>query len=464
MSVHRVEHKGRMRFRIAHYQQDGRRATIRLGADVTQKRIADQIDTKVQALATAKLTGTQVEPEVLRWTNSISDALRTKLVEHGLIREVERVTLIELCNRFIERHRGNKPATRMKYEQVKTSLISYPGFGPDVQIKSITRHKVAEWRHWLATKSNRRDSQRSELDDNTVRRRTGIAKQMFTFAVESEWIDSNPFKGFACSVQANVHRQYFVSREEVNAALAAAPNAQWRAIIALSRFAGLRVPSELWRLTWADVDFQNNQLIIRASKTEHHASRGLRRCPIFPELRPFIEDLAELDKPGIETSLDAPIVRLPGGSKARSEANLRTAFLRILRKAGVPAWPKLFHNMRATHQTELLNHPFPIKDVCDWLGNSQAVAMKHYAMATQAQVAKAVDQPTGIMPEWVAQQVAQSPAIMEHPDVSDRPEDNRDDVRKTNNNTICIHQIVADNLATLGLMGEEGLEPPTSTL
>ena len=45
--------------------------------------------------------------------------------------------------------------------------------------------------------------------------------------------------------------------------------------------------------------------------------------------------------------------------------------------------------MRASRQTELLAQ-FPAADVCDWLGNTQAVAMKHYAMATSDSFDKAL--------------------------------------------------------------------------
>ncbi len=38
---------------------------------------------------------------------------------------------------------------------------------------------------------------------------------------------------------------------------------------ALTRFGGLRCPSELTRLEWRDVDLPNGRMIIPASKTEH---------------------------------------------------------------------------------------------------------------------------------------------------------------------------------------------------
>src|SRR5439155_18151446 len=65
-----------------------------------------------------------------------------------------------------------------------------------------------------------------------------------------------------------------------------------------------------------------------------------------------------------------------------------------LARAGVKPWPKLFHNLRASRQTELLDR-FSIKAVCDWLGNSQPVAIEHYAQVTTQHFADATATPTG---------------------------------------------------------------------
>jgi hypothetical protein len=56
--------------------------------------------------------------------------------------------------------------------------------------------------------------------------------------------------------------------------------------------------------------------------------------------------------------------------------NLRTAFLKILRCAGVEPWPREFHNMRACCQTDL-EQRLPSYVVCAWLGNSETVAKAH---------------------------------------------------------------------------------------
>lgn len=461
-----VSRYGKNGFRITYYHKDGKRRFIKLGAEVPQKRIAQQIDTKIQLLAVAAATDTRPDPEVIKWVHNIGESLRQKLVDHGLVEPVVKMTLGELCERFVENYRDQKkPATVIKYEQVKCNLIDYPQFGSDVLIRKITQHDVEGWRTWLGKSSNRRDKKRSNLDENTVRRRTGIAKQFFTFAIESGWLEKNPFNGFACSVRANPEKQYFVSREEIDLALQWAPNAQWRAIIALSRYGGIRVPSELWRLTWDDVDLIGGTIKIRASKTEHHAGRGIRYLPIFPELRPFIEDLATLANPGVDTPLSDRVVKLARyKTKNPTEANLRTTFLKILENAGVTPWLKLFQNMRATRQTELINFGYPLKDVCEWLGNSTAVAMKHYAMATQAQQAKAISELTGKMPDKGHTRGTHSPALEQNQRAAKkkRPE-SRNGASEESVGT-CVSLSVGASSSENVLVGEEGLEPPTSTL
>ena len=96
-------------------------------------------------------------------------------------------------------------------------------------------------------------------------------------------------------------------------------------------------------------------------------------------------ELQDVARPGIDCPMSAPVI-----TRWRSSAqNVRTPFLKVLRRAGTKAWPKLFHNLRAARQTELLAQ-FPAKEVCEWLGNSQAVAMKHYAMPTDDSFQRAI--------------------------------------------------------------------------
>lgn len=74
-------------------------------------------------------------------------------------------------------------------------------------------------------------------------------------------------------------------------------------------------------------------------------------------------------------------------------SNLRTEMTRLLRRAGVTGWPRLFHTAslregRASRQTEL-QREFPLHVVCSWLGNSPRIAQQSYLLVTADDFAKA---------------------------------------------------------------------------
>ena len=66
-----------------------------------------------------------------------------------------------------------------------------------------------------------------------------------------------------------------------------------------------------------------------------------------------------------------------------------TRLKKIITRAGLKPWPKLFQNMRATRQTEL-SAQFPLHVVCAWLGNSAPIAQKHYLQVTEQHFAEAI--------------------------------------------------------------------------
>ena len=118
--------------------------------------------------------------------------------------------------------------------------------------------------------------------------------------------------------------------------------------------------------------------------------------PLFPELRPHLqavldELLADFD-PKANRLSEQPVI-----SRYRdTNANLRTQMLRIIKRAGCTAWPKLFQNLRSTRETELAER-FPMHVVCEWIGNSQAVAAKHYLQTTDEHYAAATEASEGYL-------------------------------------------------------------------
>ena len=60
---------------------------------------------------------------------------------------------------------------------------------------------------------------------------------------------------------------------------------------------------------------------------------------------------------------------------------MRTALNKLVRRAGLKPWPRLFHNLRSSRETELLEL-FPVHVVALWMGHDAKVCLKHYAQTT----------------------------------------------------------------------------------
>ncbi len=80
-------------------------------------------------------------------------------------------------------------------------------------------------------------------------------------------------------------------------------------------------------------------------------------------------------------------------ANSTGELNWRTQLERIIARAGLTPWPKLFQNLRSTRETELAE-TFPLHVVTAWMGNSQLVAAKHYLQVTDQHFAKAIHNQT----------------------------------------------------------------------
>lgn len=119
-------------------------------------------------------------------------------------------------------------------------------------------------------------------------------------------------------------------------------------------------------------------MTVHPPKTAHHEGKELRVIPLFAELREYLEDARELAG-DIADDPTAPVI-----SRYRSaNSNLRTQLQRIIKRASVKPWPKLFQNLRATRETELAE-TYPLHVVCAWIGNSPKVAADSYLQITDA--------------------------------------------------------------------------------
>ncbi len=368
-------------YRLSFRDAEKRKRAIWLGKVSAAK--AEEWKTHVEHLLDVASRDEPPHKATAAWISRLKDKEHRKLAGVGLVdSRAERVrqtmTLGTWLDTYIAERVDVKHSTRQTYEKGRDSLIAY--FGRSKPLRSITAEDAKKWRIWLSTQGNRRDKNRADLGDATVRRRTGKAKQFFAEALERGLVDTNPFAKLQSHVTANTARQFFVPAQWIESCIVHAPDTDWRTILALARYGGLRCPSEIRRLKWTDVNLPEGRMTIHASKTEHHSTGGVRVCPIFPELRRYLEAAWDEAPEGAVYVVDH--CRSP-------TVNLRTRFESIIKAAGLVPWPKLFQNLRASRETELMSR-FPAKDVASWLGNSVPVAMAHYAMPMASSFQQAI--------------------------------------------------------------------------
>jgi len=376
--------------RILFVDKNGDRPPIYLGK--VSDSLAKEMKARVEILNATAQANASLEPKMIDWLGKLSDSWYAKLARAGLVEPRQPlepepvVTLGGFIDSYIAGRTDAKKRTILNLEMFRDRLVKPRSpsrrkrkkpltepdarFSPDCDIATIKQSDADAWVIWL----------KANYAAATVGRSLKGARQLFKAACRAEIITRNPFEGLKAGSNPDKARQRVISREDIQRVLDACPDAEWRLLVALSRYGGLRCPSEHLALTWPDVDWERDRFWVRSPKTAHHEGKEGRWVPLFPELRPYLQEAWDLAAEGAVHVV----------TRYRDAcANLRTQFTRIIRRAGLTPWPKLFHNLRASRETELAAvHPLHV--VCAWIGNNAMIAQKHYLQVTEADFERAM--------------------------------------------------------------------------
>ncbi len=385
--------------RILFVAPDGKRPTIRLGK--VSQRTAEGIKYRVEQLLESLQFNRSMEADLAEWVIGLDLDFAKKLARVGLIPDPEAkpaATLAAFLKSYIDGRVDLKPATKIVRGQVIRDLNEY--FGESREVQTVTPGNADDFKQWLVSR---------KLAPTTIHKRLQVSRSFFHAMRRRKLIVENPFDGVKAAATGIKDRQRFVTRAEIAQVLDACPDHHWRAIVALSRYGGLRCPSEVLSLRWQDVDWEASRIVVTSPKTEHHAGKASRTIPLFPELRTILDEAFDLAPEGAVYVVDERFRKSAMGPGGWMNANLRTHFGRIVDRAGLKTWPRLFHNLRASRETELVE-TYPLQVVTDWLGNTPKVAMRHYLMTTDEHFAAAVkgdEQAAEVVTGEAAQKAAQ---------------------------------------------------------
>ena len=352
------------------FVMDEKRRTIRLGHCTA--KAAQTIRTHVEEILAAKAAGQPISLPTAQWLGQIDSKLHARLAKAGLTdarRKARSMPIGDFIDAVMAERPNMKPFTANGYLQARRRLVDYFGNRP---MQTVTHDDALALQNHLI---------KHGYAEATYRRFLGYCRQLWRLATKRGlYVRDNPFNDITITVRGNPVRRRFIDRETIDRVIEAAPDGQWRLIIALARYGGLRTPSETLALKWEHIDWHRQRIIVPSPKTEHHAGKAHREIPMLAQLKSLLMEVFEQAEPGVPWVI----------TRYRSPStNLRTQLLRILKRAGVAPWPNLFHNLRASRATEVFdNHPAHVATY--WLGHSEKIAREHYLSVTDDHFAKEI--------------------------------------------------------------------------
>ncbi|VTS00497.1 integrase family protein : Phage integrase family protein OS=Rhodopirellula maiorica SM1 GN=RMSM_04392 PE=4 SV=1: Phage_integrase [Tuwongella immobilis] len=372
--------------RIQFLSSDRKRKTIRLGK--ISKKDAESVRRHVEMILAAQLSGQPLPRETAVWLDAIGEQLKEKLAAVDLIVLEERFTVEQWLTQWIEGRvrAGHKPTSIRTWRQTVDLLIRLFGHR---RLESICHADAETFLDAMA-----------DLRPSTRHKRLGHAKTMWGEAAR-QFKRPHPWEHASCKGGNPSERRTYVSNEDIHKVIEHCPNLWWRLLVAFARYTGMRVPSEPFSLRWGDIDWGRGRIVLESPKT------GIRTIPIFPLLRPHLEAAWDATPEGTEFVMPEDFRQRAAGADGWAGANLRTTLAKVVRRAGLTPWPRIWHALRASCESDLAAN-FPLAVVTKWIGNTQAVAMRHYIDTTDSSF-DAAQQWTP--PPKAAQKAAHSEAI-----------------------------------------------------
>lgn len=342
------------------------------------KKQATTILNMVERILTQYKTG---EPDryITNWVAEMPEDLRARFEKAGLLAPLPKCRTFDLVSaEFIESKQATwKPLTLRRKKLEHSWLVE---FFKGAELDNITKKEAAAYLSYLATEC--------KLAPMNVNKMLKFAQAVFDYAIDCEYTSkSNPFRKVRVPNIVQRDKQY-ISVEYTDKLIAAAKTPEWKTLIVLLRYAGMR-PEEALLAEWEGVDFERGLFTFRSPKTEHHPGKDRRTIPLFPRVLSALRALCGDSKPnggfilaGAQWARKREYIA-NGGQAAITE--IKT----IVKDAGVEQVSALPTNMRGSCSTDLKN-AFPEHVVDTWLGHSKAIANRHYDVITPANLQMAV--------------------------------------------------------------------------
>ena len=351
--------------------------------------------TDASRLAKAVLAEAVAEIERETFTGLSARKHLAKLLSLATGEELKSYTLESWSAEWLRRKaRDSSKATMARYRAHVDAFLDWLGDDRRKKpLESVTPQQVREWRESLQDGGRAGKTVLSYVKDLGAVYRAAIREGLVSFnpcstaigdVETSDSLDRKPFSG-----------------KEVASLLKAAPTEEWRGLILVAAYSGLRL-GDAARLSWASVDLEVKRITLIPSKTKKKKREV--RIPIQPDLLVFFESVAVKDD-----CPDAPVFPILAKTPVNTAKGLSSVFVRIMAAAGVDrgkpsrvlkegqtagkgriTYERGFHSLRHSFTTWLRTAGVPEEDRMALTGHSTRESHQIYSHTDEAALRDAV--------------------------------------------------------------------------
>ena len=267
--------------------------------------------------------------------------------------------------------------TRRAYRNDVREFVAYAGLRDYLELRIVTRAHVIDWR---------KDMERRELSDTTIRRKLSALSSLFDYLCERNAVAGNPVDGVKRpAANGNEGSTPALGDVQARKLLEAPPTdtlkgVRDRAILATLLYHGMR-REELCRLRVRDLHSRQGVM--------HFRIRGkrdkVRFIPVNPAAQRTIEEY--LTWAGHRWDADGPLFRPVKNNRTGTldrPLDPASIYRNIVCKYGLETGISAevndlcVHSLRATAATNALSHDSDIAKVQEWLGHANVSTTRLY--------------------------------------------------------------------------------------
>jgi excisionase family DNA binding protein len=301
----------------------------------------------------------------------VADAFRGK---HGFKTDMKRAMFDDFADRYLNDYaKVNKRSWKTDAGYLKGMKDFFKGrFIDNIASLDIEQYKA--------------ERTKSGVKLTTVNKCLQILSKMFNLAIAWGYLKGNPLKGIKKFPEEPFRRKRVLSGEEERKFFSAMIPGYLKSMVWIFLNTGLR-RSELFSMTWENVDFRNRQLFIRETKTTKS-----RYVPMNETVYRELKDIY------LKGEKEGFVFLNPKTGK--KFVDIRRAFYGACRRAGIRNL--LLIDLRRTFATRLLEAGVDIITVQQLLGHTSVTTTQIYTMSNKEEKRRAVSLLEGLPPNHLS--------------------------------------------------------------